>query len=134
MIISISKKLNELVLPERFTSEEQFVSRFGKLSMMPFDMNDLNGLHAVLRPVVEKMLQELKLREGRAYLTIDAKQLSQGTTHRRPGAHIDGNYLDDMYLKAMRQVDPGGWTSGGGNGWKVGEGGNVLTSQQHKES
>lgn len=133
MLISISKELNELILPEQF-KEGEFIQRFGNLSMLPFDLKDLNGIHAILRPTIEKMLQEITLREGRGYLTIDAKEVKAGQSQRRPGAHIDGNFLDDMYLRELRRVDPGGWTQGGGNGWKVGEGGNTLTSEQHKQS
>lgn len=133
MIISISKELNKLILPKQL-SDPKFIERFSNLSMVPFDLKDLNGIHAILRPTIGQMLKELQLREGRAYLTIDAKEVQAGTSQRRPGAHIDGNFLDDLYLKELRRTDPGGWTTGGGNGWKVGEGGNVLTSEQHKQS
>ncbi|ABY63015.1 hypothetical protein ST201phi2-1p185 [Pseudomonas phage 201phi2-1] len=52
------------------------------------------------------------------FLTIDEREVQEGTAHRRGGAHIDGNFLY-------------GWGGGGGNGWLNGVPGRILTPEQH---
>lgn len=116
MILSITKKLGEIEIPE-FD---------GELKMIPFDMETFEGIPNEFKGVIETMLKELDNKKGIAYLTIDGRIVEEGNTQRRGGAHIDGNYLPTGLF----------WNggSGGGNGWKVGEGGAVLTSEQHKLS
>lgn len=113
MINSISKELNTIEIPY-FD---------GKISMLPFDLNDLSNIPEEFKTTVEKMLQGIKDRTGQAYLTVHGKFVKKDETLRRPAPHIDGNYLN------------GKWGSeGGGNGWKVGENGQELTTLGHKLS
>ena len=66
---------------------------------------------------VKNILSYLPNLKGLAYLTIDEKFVKKGTTHRRGGAHIDGNYIF-------------GWGNGGG--WLTGTEGRKLSEDQHK--
>lgn len=69
--------------------------------------------------VVETMLAFSPTRIGTAYLTVDERLIEPGKSHRRPGRHIDGNFLFD-------------WQGGGNGGWLVGENGVYLTPEQHQ--
>jgi hypothetical protein len=42
------------------------------------------------RPLIDQLMPYVPLKEGIVYLTIDEKMIVPGTSHRRPGAHIDG--------------------------------------------
>lgn len=58
-------------------------------------------------------------RTGKAFLTIDQKEVPKGYSHRRPGRHVDGNYLFS-------------W-GGGGSGWLTGEAGRYLPPEKHQQ-
>lgn len=72
-------------------------------------------------PVVERMLSGVELPVGsEVFITVDQKQLQAGKTHRRGGAHVDGNYIFD-------------WGGGsGGGGWLTGVNGRVLSPENHR--
>ena len=54
-------------------------------------------------------------------MKVNCKYVKQSETIRRGAPHVDSNYMKII-----------GWdTGGGGNGWKVGEGGVSLTSDLH---
>ncbi len=93
-----------------------------RTSMVLFNLETLVGVPKELESLVKDMTRNLKKRKGIAFLTADCKQIQKGKTHRRPGAHIDGNYLG---------LDLG---NGGGGGWKVGDNGSTLTREQHQQS
>ena len=112
MINSISHQLHEIQIPD-FT---------GKVSMLPFDLETLNEIPLEFNSMVTNMIKFLPMKKGIAYLTVDGKLVKEGQTHRRGGMHIDGNYIHDI----------SSW--GGGGGWKVGEGGRILSSKHHKLS
>ncbi len=112
MIKSYSAKLHPVNIPVYF----------GEIKMLPFDLHNLNGAPIELKSLLKEMLSKLPIRKGIAFLTVDGKVVKRGETHRRGGAHIDGNYLHEFLS----------W--GGGNGWKVGEGGRALTSEHHRRS
>lgn len=114
MITSISKELYEVQIPD-FT---------GQVKMLPFNLENLAEIPKQFKETVSKMIEVLPIKKGTAYLTVDGKLVEKGKTQRRGGVHIDGNYLPSLNW--------GG--SGGGNGWKVGEGGKVLSSKEHKLS
>lgn len=114
MIKSIAKELTQVMIPE-FK---------GHIKMIPFLLSDLSTVPEIFRDLVDKMISTLPLKEGTAYLTVDGKLIPANSTHRRPGAHIDGNYLPHLCS----------WGSSGGNGWKVGEGGRKLGTEDHKLS
>lgn len=98
-------------------------------SMIPFELKDLSGLPEKYVNTVKEMLKDIKDRAGLAFLTVHGKVLKKGDTHRRPGAHIDGNYVNHV---------PGedfiSFGTGGGNGWKVGDDGITLTEEEHNTS
>lgn len=54
--------------------------------------------------VVDQVLQFSPAQSGTAFVTIDERIIPQGETHRRPGAHVDGNYFKGL-----------GW---GGGAWQ----------------
>ena len=113
MITSISKELYEVQIPN-FT---------GEVKMLPFNLENLAEIPKQFKEMVLKMIEVLPIKKGIAYFTIDGKTVEQGKSQRRGGVHIDGNYLPLL-----------SWGNGGGNGWKVGEGGRILSSIEHKQS
>lgn len=113
MITSISKELYEVQLPN-FT---------GEIKMHPFDLENLAEIPSQFKSLVTKMIEALPLKKGIAYLTLDGKLVEKGKTQRRGGVHIDGNFI----------AENNSWGNGG-NGWKVGEGGRILSSEHHKLS
>lgn len=115
MITSISKELHSLPVPKHS----------GELKMIPFNLENLKGVPRKFRKLVATMTAQLPVKKGIAYLTIDGKKVEKGKTQRRGGAHVDGNYIPEINE----------WSNGGGqNGWKVGEGGRILSSEHHKMS
>lgn len=79
-----------------------------RIMMMPFHVHDLESLPDELapwRPVVATLRGD-EYEAGVAYLTIDEADVAAGTTHRRPGLHVDGVGPDGGY---------GVW--GGGGPW-----------------
>jgi len=115
MIQSISKELCAVEIPRHE----------GQFKMMPFELSDLLTVPEKFRDLVGKMIESLPIKKGISFLTVDCREIQAGNSHRRGGAHIDGNYIPENSVK-------GNW--GGGNGWKVGEGGRVLSSEHHKLS
>jgi hypothetical protein len=96
----------------------------GEHPMIPFDLQTFDGLSQDFVPIARRMLQSLSPIKGTAFFTIHGKRLSSGQTHRRPGPHTDGNYFPNV----------SSWGNGGGNGWKVGENGPPVGSEEHEKS
>lgn len=105
MIISKIKSIKEIVFP---------VFETCAIYMQPFNLED--GVLSPFQDIVDQMIAVSPITKGRAYLTIDSKFTKQGKTHRRPGPHVDGNYLFD-------------W---GGGGWLTGRAGRELSPEDHK--
>lgn len=115
MITSISKELYKVRIPD-YT---------GEIKMLPFNLETLAEIPEMFKALVIKMIEALPSKKGIAYLTMDGKLVEEGKTQRRGGVHIDGNFIQDVSE----------WGGGhGGNGWKVGEGGRILSSEHHKLS
>jgi hypothetical protein len=110
MITSISQKLYSVQIPD-YT---------GEIKMMPFSLETLAEIPQQFNSMVAKMIEFLPIKQGIAYLTVDGKIVEKGKSHRRGGVHIDGNYIQE--------------TRSWGGGWKVGEGGRILSSEHHKLS
>jgi hypothetical protein len=91
-----------------------------KIGMVPFDMATLAGVPDRLKSVIQKIIGGLPKLEGKAFLTVHTKDIEPNTTHRRGGAHIDGNYIESL-----------SWCTTGGNGWKVGGDGLHITPEEH---
>jgi hypothetical protein len=114
MINSISKELYSINLP--------FYK--GEVSMLPFNLDNISTLPEEFRKVVRDMIRFLSVKKGEAFLTVHGKFVKKDKTLRRGAPHIDGNYLKEV----------SDWGNGGGNGWKVGENGVKLNSEEHKLS
>lgn len=115
MITSISRELYAVSIPE-FS---------GQIKMLPFNLESLQEIPAAFKELVSKMIEALPIKKGVAFLTLDGKLVQKGASQRREGVHIDGNYLPSGW---------GGEGDGGQGGWKVGEGGRILSSKEHKLS
>lgn len=76
-----------------------------RVMMMPFKLHDPQTLPPAYRYLVVSMVDRAPT-VGVGYLTIDEAFVQAGTTHRRPGLHVDGVGPDGK---------AGGW--GGGGGW-----------------
>jgi hypothetical protein len=113
MIKSLATELMYVQVPE-FT---------GELRMLPFDMQTLKGIPEEFMEFVRTLIAPLPDKKHTAWFTLDGRVIEKGKSHRRPGVHIDGNYIPDV----------SDW-GGGSNGWKVGEGGRSLSSDHHKLS
>lgn len=110
MIISKIEKVDVVSIP--FES-------VGELYMHPISLGipvSLPVMYKSFETVIEKMLSNIDLTSGTAFVTIDQKAVKQNTTHRRGGKHVDGNFIFD-------------W---GGSGWLTGSEGRVLSPEDHK--
>lgn len=95
----------------------------GEYSMIPFDLNTLEGLSDEFKVVANKMLSRFNSISGTGFFTIHGKKLKKNGTLRRGGPHTDGNY-------EPHSMTFGG--TGGGSGWKVGESGPEVNSELHR--
>lgn len=105
---STFREINAIELP--FTNQE--------ISMIPFDLETLSGLPVEFLSTVKTMLKGVGAK-GTAFFTIHGKTLKAGNTLRRPAPHTDGNY------------EPVTMGFGGGGGWKVGENGSPVNTDEH---
>ena len=106
---STFRETNTIELP--FTNKE--------ISMVPFDLDSLTGLPCEFHKTVLTMLDGVKA-VGTAFFTIHGKTLKAGKTLRRPAPHTDGNY------------EPVNMSFGGGGGWKIGENGPSINTDEHE--
>lgn len=81
--------------------------------MQPFSLDESNHL---LDGFIAKMVSFVPHIKGEAYLTVDEKLVKDGRSHRRGGAHVDGNYIS-------------GW--GSSSGWLTGVAGRKLPESDH---
>lgn len=106
MPISKTTKLGNIVLPG-FSGI--------RILMMPFWLEDVAGTLPDFLSGWERSIQELvdlaPCQSGVAYLTIDEAVVQAGTTHRRPGLHVDGWRDDSEGL----ECSGGGWGSPSGS-------------------
>lgn len=109
-MISKSIRLNNISLP----------LIVGEFSMIPFNINTLNGLTGEFKKIVNSMIGSLPKLNGTAFLTVHGKVLKKGGTLRRGSPHTDGNF------------EPVNMSFGGGGGFKVGESGPDYNSPLHK--
>lgn len=67
-----------------------------KVYMLPFLQGEGLPKHLTRwQPTVDAMLAGIKT-DKPIYLMIDQGEVKSGQTHRKPGAHIDGNWLPDI--------------------------------------
>lgn len=82
-----------------------------RIMMMPFLLEDLESIPKSMglwRKPLAQLRSMSEVQEGVAYLTIDEAEVEAGTTHRRPGLHVDGIGPDHR---------PASWGGGGGGTW-----------------
>jgi len=89
-------------------------------SMIPFDLETLNGLPSEYIDLVSNLLKGIVGLCGTAYFTIHGKVLKKSETLRRGAPHTDGNY-EPLYM-----------SFGGNGGWKIGQNGPDVGSALHK--
>lgn len=106
---SMVMRLNAIQLPQIL----------GEWSMIPFDLETFDGLPDQFKQIAKDLLKHIPGVKGIAHFTFHCQQLRAGESHRRGGPHVDGNYDREI-------LD---WN---GNGWKVGENGPRVDSQEHK--
>lgn len=91
----------------------------GEYSMIPFDLNSLNGLPDQFALIANQMLSRVIHNGGTGFFTIHGKKLKANQTLRRGGPHTDGSC--DGNLMA--------WGNGG---WKIGQNGPSTETEFHK--
>lgn len=87
--------------------------------MLPFNLQNLEGLPAEWVGTARAMLRGIRRAGGQAFFTIHGRRLRRGQTLRRGGPHTDGSYDPTVF----------NW---GGGGWKVGENGPATDSEEHR--
>lgn len=95
MLVSQAKSLGQIKLP---------VPSGIQIQMMPIVFHDPHSIPTRLSKWKKTICELMDLLEGDGigYLTIDEQKVKVGTSHRRPGLHIDGH---------------GSWGGGGGGSW-----------------
>lgn len=119
MIISKCRNMGEIKLP----------SITADIPMMPFKLKDLSGLYGEFKYIAKEMLRGIEDKEGTGFLTIHGRYIDSGDTLRRGGAHIDGNYMNYNPSEPFSSFG-----RGGGNGWKLGQDGPYISTDEHNLS
>lgn len=91
-----------------------------QLYMYEIDIEDpkLPKAYEEFNNALKSMMNHSPIKQGKAFVTIDSRHVIKGTTHRRPGPHVDGNFIFD-------------WANGGGGGWLTGTKGRQLKLEDH---
>ncbi len=98
-----------------------------RIMMMPFHAHDVEGslpdTLAAYKPMIQAMIDKAPAHvvfpeDATAYLTIDEMHLLPGVIQRKPSAHVDGMYNNQL---------AGAW-GGGGGGWGSCGNGMLLVS------
>lgn len=105
-----------------------------RVLLMPFHLHDPVGTMppalAEWAGAVESLVERAPHREGTGYLTVDEVLVEAGTTHRRPGIHVDGVGPDDDLHRSF-----GGMAIWGPSSWAPpGEGefaGGMVVASSH---
>ena len=87
MFTSQVTKLNKVVFPE-FNNERIYMQKFYKQKGLP---NHLKHW----QPTVDSMLENIET-DSPIFLMIDQQVVKSNTTHRRPGPHIDGYWIEHL--------------------------------------
>lgn len=102
----------------------------GRIYMLPFELNNLNSIPEEFIDVVTKMVSSLTNKIGTAYLIVDGRVVKFSETHRKGGAHIDGNYLGSC---VQSEDGWGGW-SNENVGWSSWNGTGIKIENGHEKS
>lgn len=117
---SLLKEIGPVQFPEN-TGERVYMLPFTKREGLPFHLSRW-------QLTIDAMLQGIDV-EGPIYLMIDQGTVQMGKTHRRGGAHIDGNWNPTVNSHSgggggggshgppPGKHRPGGTGSGNGGGW-----------------
>jgi len=98
-------KIGNVIFPE-FTGERAYQVPFKKGQALPSELSRW-------QPTVDNMLSGIDTDEE-MYLMVDQSSVDAGSTQRRGGAHIDGNWETTGYSTGHRVM---AWSTGGG--WKT---------------
>lgn len=88
-----------------FTGERVYMRGFTQSEGLPKDLERW-------QPTVDAMLRDVDA-PGRIYLMVDQGHVEPGTSHRRPGKHVDGYWIEDLHCHGGGHVFSG-WKSGPG--------------------
>lgn len=88
-----------------FLAERVYMREFRSETGLPEDLKRWQG-------TVDQMLQGVDT-DGPIYLMIDQGVVRANTSHRRPGAHIDGYWIAGKRRHGGGGRHAGGWDSGG---------------------
>ncbi len=108
MFVSFAKPMDRIDIP----------NHQGLIQMLPFELEDLNNVPTYFKYTINKMLSNLPIKKGTAFLTIDGKHIKKNDSHRRGGVHIDGNYC-----KVNNSWQPPRW-----NDYQSSNGGMIIVS------
>jgi hypothetical protein len=84
---SIVKELGSVGFPV-FIGERVYMRRFTKNDGLPLDL-------ARWQPTVDAMLRDVDA-TGPVFIMIDQAEVRAGASHRRPGVHVDGYWLEEL--------------------------------------
>ena len=78
-------KLNDVTFPE-YTGERVYMTKFTKASGLPSQLKRWQS-------TIDAMLEKIDIKHEPIFIMIDQARVKAGTTHRRPGIHIDGIWV-----------------------------------------
>lgn len=94
MFKSTCEALGAVSFPE-FTGERIYMEKFFKDKGLPEHLKRW-------QPTIDQMLEKIDIDEP-MYLMVDQRVVEPNTTHRRPGVHIDGYWIDhELYGKGIK--------------------------------
>lgn len=126
MYVSEVQPLNSVTFPE-FTGERVYMEKFYKQDGLPSHLSRWQN-------TVDQMLDTVDTDQP-IFIMIDQGIVKPNTSHRRPGPHIDGYWIEELQahggssgghrmptshhsVNHHRQPNVGGWQTGGSN-WKT---------------
>lgn len=114
MYTSHVQKLNTVTFPE-FTGERVYMEKFFKQDGLPDHLSRW-------QPTVDQMLDSVDTDQP-IFIMIDQGIVKPNTSHRRPGPHIDGYWIEELQAHGgssggHRMPSMSGWQTGGSN-WKT---------------
>lgn len=84
-MLSQVKQLNKVVFPKHIME---------RLYQVPFTMDSIPSSLWRWDSTIRAMLEGIEF-DGNAYFMVDQAHVKAGTTHRRGGLHIDGNWVEE---------------------------------------
>jgi hypothetical protein len=90
-----------------------------RVLLMPFRFEDVQGTLPFRHwdSLVQQMIDASEYSSGVGFLTIDESHVIEGTSHRRPGLHVDGWPKDGAKLRTGETLKGAPWGGGGWGKW-----------------